>query len=132
MELHIKIAGILLVLLSILHLVFPARFKWKEELGSLSLINRQLMYVHTFFIGLVLLLMGLLCLSSAKELESTALGKQVCLGLSIFWLVRLYVQFFVYSPLLWKGKKFETGTHIAFSFLWIYFTFIFFMAFYQP
>ncbi|TPE44479.1 hypothetical protein [Pontibacter mangrovi] len=125
MEIHFKIIGILLILLALAHAVFPRYFNWDEELKSLSLINRQMMTVHTFFIALVVFLMGILCLTSAHELVSSGLGQKVCLGLGLFWAVRLYFQFFGYSPDLWKGKRFETTVHVLFAFLWSYLSFIF-------
>jgi hypothetical protein len=125
MELHLKIIGVLLILLSLVHSVFPKQFNWKQELSSLSIINRQLMYVHTFFIALLLFLIGLLCLTSANELVTTGLGKKISLGLAIFWIVRLYFQFFGYSSKIWKGKLFETIVHILFSLFWTYLSVIF-------
>jgi hypothetical protein len=126
MELQLKIIGILLIILAIIHIVFPKRFNWKEELSSLSLINRQMMYVHTFFIAITVLLMGLLCFTSSKELIETDLGKKICFGLALFWLIRLITQFLGYSSKLWKGKTFETVIHIIFSFLWVYLSCTFF------
>ena len=117
--------------MAIVHVVFPKRFNWTEELSSLSLINRQVMYVHTFFIALVVLLMGLLCLTSAKELIETDLGKKIVLGLGVFWMIRLFIQFFGYSSKLWKGKTFETTIHIVFSFLWTYLSVIFLMIYWN-
>lgn len=118
-----------MVLLAFLHFVFPRHFKWKDELLGLSLINKQLMYVHTFFIALVVLLMGVFCIYSTEDLVKTLLGKQLCFGLFIFWGVRLIFQFFVYSPSLWKGKRFETWVHVLFSLLWTYFTTVFFLGY---
>ena len=129
MELHLKIIGILLILLALIHFVFPKRFNWKQELSSLSLINRQLMYVHSFFIAFVIFLMGLLCFTSANDLLSTNFGKRILLGLAIFWTVRLLVQFFGYSSKLWKGRTFETTVHIVFSIFWIYLVVIFILAY---
>jgi hypothetical protein len=125
MELHLKFIGISLFLLAWLHAVFPARFEWKKDLQHISLINRQLMYVHTFFIALAVLLMGVLCFTSATELVQTPLGKRVCVGLGVFWGFRLYVQFFVYSPKLWRGKTFETAVHILFVLFWTYLPIVF-------
>lgn len=125
MEIHFKIIGVLLIALALVHIVFPKYFNWDKELKSLSLINRQMMTVHTFFIALIVFLMGLLCLTSSSELIETNLGKRISLGLGIFWVVRLCFQFFVYSPELWKGKKFETFMHIIFSLLWAYLSIIF-------
>ncbi|MDC0629994.1 hypothetical protein OAP26_06105 [Flavobacteriaceae bacterium] len=127
MILHFKIIGFLLMVLALVHLIFPKYFNWKEELKSLSLINKQMMTIHTFFIALVVFLMGLLCLTSATELIETRLGKTISLGLGIFWSFRLIIQFFGYSPKLWKGKRFDTIIHILFSGLWIYLSVIFWM-----
>lgn len=125
MEIHFKIIGILLMVLSLLHVVFPKYFNWKEELKSLSLINRQIMVVHTFFIALMVFLMGLLCLTSATELIETKLGKTISLGLGVFWIIRLFIQFFGYSSMVWKGKGFETIIHILSSFFWAYLSYVF-------
>jgi hypothetical protein len=131
MELHLRIAGGIMIFLAFLHFIFPKHFRWKDELNGLSLVNRQLMYVHTFFIALVVLLMGVFCIYSADDLVKTSLGKQLCFGLFIFWGVRLVFQFFVYSSELWKGKRFETSVHVLFSVLWSYFTLVFLLIYLQ-
>lgn len=123
--LHLKITGSILIFLSLIHVVFPRYFNWKEELKHLSLINQQLMKVHTFFIALVVFLIGVLCLYSTNELIETNLGKSVSIGLGIFWFMRLITQFIGYTSEVWKGKKFETVVHVCFSFLWLYFTLVF-------
>lgn len=125
MHIHLTIIGIILIVLALVHSIFPHYFNWKVELQSMSLINRQMMKVHTFFIALTVFLMGLLCLVSTNDLIETPLGKIISLGIAVFWTVRLFIQFFGYSPTLWKGKPFETSIHILFSCLWIYFTIIF-------
>ena len=118
-----------MILLALIHLIFPRYFKWRDDLSGITLINRQLMYVHTFFIGMVVFLMGMLCVYAASEMLQTKLGRILSFGLFLFWLTRLYFQFFVYSPELWKGKRFETIVHVLFSCLWIYFTAVFLLAF---
>ena len=131
MEVHLKIIGIMLIVLASIHVVFPRFFKWKQELNSLSIINRQLMVVHTFFIALMSLLNGWLCLSSAPDLIYTNLGKKISLGLGIFWSIRLFIQFFGYSPAIWRGKPFETTVHVLFSILWTYLSFIFLVIYFS-
>ena len=115
----------MLVVLALVHVIFPRYFDWKIQLGGLSLINRQMMYVHTFFIALVVLLMGLLCISAADELVNTSLGQKVATGLFVFWFARLIIQFFGYSSELWKGKSFETSVHVVFTILWLYLSGVF-------
>jgi hypothetical protein len=129
MEIHFKIIGGILVLLALAHGIFPRYFNWKQELSALSLVNRQIMYVHSFFIALMVLLIGLLCLTSSGELLSTALGKRISLGIGLFWGVRLAMQLVGYSSKIWKGKAFETAMHILFSFFWAYLTTIFIGAY---
>jgi len=131
MQIHLIIIGIILIFLAFIHLIFPKYFKWEKEFHPLSLINRQIMKVHTLFIALTVFLMGLLCLTSTNELTETSLGKKIILGLAIFWSTRLIVQFFGYSSKLWKGKVFETAVHIIFSLLWIYMSFSFWLIYFN-
>lgn len=128
MEIQIKIIGILLMVLALVHGFFPKYFNWKKDLKPLRLINRQIMIVHTFFIALTVFLIGLLCLTSATDLVQTKLGKIILFGFGVFWATRLFFQLFVYSPKLWKGKKFETLVHILFLCFWAYLSTVFFWA----
>jgi hypothetical protein len=125
MQIHLKIIGVLLTALALAHIFFPKYFNWDTELKSLSLINRQMMNVHTFFVALTVLLMGILCLTSFTELIATNFGKKISLGFGIFWMFRLFIQFFGYSKELWKGKFFETAIHISFSIFWMYLSTVF-------
>ena len=129
MEIHFKIIGTLLIALAFLHIFFPKYFDWDKELISLSLINQQMMYIHMFFIAFVLFLMGLLCLTSSRELIETDLGRKITLGFGVFWTIRLFIQFWGYSSKLWQGKTFETIMHILFSLLWAYLSVIFFATY---
>lgn len=131
MQIHLHIIGVLLITLAFVHIFFPKYFNWKIELQPLELINRQMMTTHTFFIALTVFLMGLLCVTSATELIKTTLGNKLMLGLAVFWTIRLFFQFFVYSQQLWKGKKFETTMHIIFSGLWVYLSVIFFTIYFN-
>jgi hypothetical protein len=131
MEIHFKIVGVLLIMLSLMHVVFPRYFNWSKELIPLSLINRQMMYIHTFFIALLLLLMGVLCITSTNELVSSPLGTKITLGFSVFWFIRLLIQFFGYSSTLWKGKILETFIHVVFSVLWMYMCILFFAPYWN-
>lgn len=117
-----------MILLAATHLVFPHYFNWDKELKALSLINKQMMIFHTFFIALAVLLIGVLCLTSGIELVETKLGKVICIGLGIFWGSRLVIQFVGYSPTLWRGKMFETSIHVLFSALWLYFSVVFLLV----
>jgi len=131
MILHFRIIGALLLVLAMSHVVFPRYFRWNEELKPLSLINRQIMTIHTFFIALTVFLLGLLCLSAAGELVETALGRKISLGMGVFWGTRLVIQFVGYSSELWKGRTFETVVHILFSLLFTYMSVVFLWAYFH-
>ena len=129
MELNIKIAGIFMILLSLMHIGFPRYFKWEIELKKVSLINKQLMEVHTFFVAFTVFLMGILCMISSNDLINSMLGRRISMGLGVFWGLRLFIQLFGFSSSLWKGKTFETSMHFLFTIIWIYFTISFLILF---
>lgn len=131
MELQIKIIGYLLMILALIHIIFPKYFDWKENLKSLSLINRQMMKTHTIFIALTVFMIGALSAFKSYDLIYTDLGRTICLGLSVFWGIRLVFQLFVYSSALWKGKTFETIVHILFTSFWLYMSVVFGVCYLQ-
>lgn len=128
MEIHFYIIGSFLILLAFVHIIFPKYFNWKEELEKLSLMNHQMLKVHAFFIALTIFLMGVLLLFSTHDLLTTQLGRIIILGFAIFWTIRFFVQLFVYSSKLWRGKIFETTVHVFFTFLWIYISSVFWIV----
>lgn len=130
LEWLLRAAGVSLIGLSLLHFAFPRRFRWREELAAISLLNREIFYVHTFFVCLTVAGMGLLCaLAPGALTERTTLGVWVSAGGALFWAARLYIQFFVYSASHWRGRHFERNVHVAFSLLWTFYTGVFALCF---
>ena len=125
MKLQLELIGSAMILLALVHLAFPRYFAWKESLAGQTLLHRQVVKVHTFFIALTVFLMGLLCLTSARLLVDTVLGRRIALGLAFFWGCRLLIQLFGYSTKLWRGKPFETAVHVAATLAWVWFTAVF-------
>lgn len=128
MWIHLKIIGWLLMLLSLLHVFVPGYLNWKKDLAPLSLMNRQMMQTHMIFIAITVFAIGLLCVSSTEDLLTTPLGQKLCLGLAVFWALRLFFQFFVYSSELWRGKRFETFIHVLAVGFWGYMVVVFGMV----
>jgi hypothetical protein len=121
MTLHLKICGILMIGLAALHPLFALRFRWREELADVSLFTRQVFWVHSLFIVLVLLLFGLLSLAFSEALlERTMLARAVLAGFVTFWSLRWVAQHFIYSPALWRGHRLNTIMHVMFTALWTY------------
>lgn len=126
LEAALRIAGASLIGLAIVHVFFPKRFGWQEDFAKVSLLNRQIFYVHCVFICITLTLMGLLCLVwPGALLQPSPLGLLVAGGLAIFWFCRLLAQWFVYDAEIWRGKRFETLMHAFFSGVWTFYTAVF-------
>jgi hypothetical protein len=126
LEIHLRIAGALLLLLAAAHVFFPKELGWKEDLAKLTLLNRQIFLVHAGFIMLILVLFGVLALGFAKELVAPSrLAAAVLGGLTLFWGLRLITQQFIYDRSLWRGNRRNTALHILASLLWLYLTAVF-------
>ncbi len=122
----LRIAGAGLILLVIVHHPIGRHLKWREDAERLSPVNASIFRVHTFFICLVLVMMGLPCLFDPRVfLEPTRAGKWLAWSFSAFWAIRLYVQWFVYQADLWRGKRVETFVHLCFTLVWTALTALF-------
>ena len=120
---HLQISGVLLALLVVVNLFVPWRLRWRDEMAGLSLINRQIFEVHHIFIVLVVALCSALLLTSGKALlEPTPLSRAVLGGLTLFWGLRMFMQWFYYSAANWRGHRINTTLHYVFSAVWIYLT----------
>lgn len=119
--LHLKVVGALLMTLGLAHSMFSSYFKWQKELAQLSLLTRQILLVHCFFIALLLVMIGVCSLFyPGALLGSGRLSRVVLTGFVVFWLCRLACQFFVYDPAIWRARPLYTVMHVVFSLFWIY------------
>jgi hypothetical protein len=126
LELHLRIAGALLLLLAAIHPWMPKELRWKEDLAKLTPVNRQVFLVHAGFLVLLLVLTGSLLLFYAGELAAPGrLSRALLGGLALFWGLRLITQLFVYDRSLWRGNPRYTAVHVAFTLLWFYLTAVF-------
>ena len=120
---HLRAVGVLMALLAFANLFVPGRFNWREELSRVSLLNRQIFQAHTIFIVMLIAMMSALFLTCAEALlEPTRLSRAVLAGLTIFWGLRMLMQWFFYSPRVWRGNRFHTVMHGVFSIGWVYVT----------
>ena len=123
---HLQAGGVVMAVLVVVNLFVPSRFHWREEMSRLSLVNRQIFQVHSMFLVLTLGLFSALLLTCAPALvEPTPLSRAILVGLTIFWGLRMVMQWCFYSSKLWRGHRFNTVVHVAFSAIWIYLTTVF-------
>ena len=124
--LHLRIVGVVMAWLVVVNLYVPWRFRWREEMARLSLLNRQVFQAHAVFLVLTLALFSALLLTSSDALlEPTPLSRAILIGLTIFWTVRMVMQWGFYSPEIWRGHRFNTAMHYVFSALWVYISTVF-------
>jgi hypothetical protein len=127
--LHLRLTGVVMASLVVVNLVVPGRFHWREEMSRLSLVNRQIFQAHSVFLVLTLALLSALLLTcGAALLEPTRLSRAVLFGLTVFWGLRMLMQWCFYSPLIWRGHRFNTLMHYTFSAVWVYVTTVFALA----
>ena len=121
---HIQLAGALTLGIAFAHAFFPRGFGWREDVGKLQPLNRQIFFVHFGFIVLVLTLLGALSVGWSAELAAaTGLGRPVLAGIALFWGARLAVQHAGYSPALWRGDRGRTAIHVGLTAVWGYLAF---------
>ena len=124
--LHLRIVGVVMAALAGVNLFVPGRFHWRDEMARLSLLNRQIFQAHAVFLILTLALFSVLLLTCADALlEPTRLSRAVLAGLTIFWGLRMVMQWGFYSPAIWRGHRFNTVMHGVFSVTWVYVTAVF-------
>jgi len=130
MKTCLQIAGLLQLTLSLAHFGFARHFGWREELQQVSLLTRQIFWVHAAFLMLVLVGFGGVSLLCADELLARQpLSRVVLGGLAVFWAVRWYCQFFVYRAELWRGNRFNTTAQVLFALAWTFLTAVYATAF---
>ena len=100
----------------------PRVLDWRSELQRLSALSRHLVWTHGAFIVLVIIGFGTISVLHARELSGgDALARTACGFIAVFWLARLFIQFFVFdaTPYL-KGPVLKIGYHaltVVFAYL---------------
>lgn len=71
----------------------PIRLNWREELGSLKRLHRQMYWTYGGYVVMAIIAFGTLCVTCSAELASGSRLARVLAGyMAIFWGVRLALQ----------------------------------------
>lgn len=95
------------------HLFFWKLFRWKEDLRSLSFINRNVMQILNLRLMWIFLVFAYVSFFHADELLKTALGKAFLISMALFWLMRAIEQF-VFFGIFGAGKTASAAFFIVF------------------
>jgi len=85
--------GVFHLALAVFHLFFWRIFRWKEDLASLTHINRAAMQILNICLALLFFVMMYISFFHAAELLVTSLGSTILASIALFWVLRLILQF---------------------------------------
>jgi hypothetical protein len=121
---HLTFVGVILLVLGALHLALPRTLQWSVELANASPLNREVSYVHCYFIGLVCLLWGLLPLTAGPSLlMPNPVVRLVLIGAVAFWACRFVAQIVVFNRHARDSKRWFAAS-LAGTALWLYLTLV--------
>jgi hypothetical protein len=122
----IQFAGALHLLVACANFVLPGILHYRQNLAKVSPIIRQIFRVHAFYIVLILLGFGTLCLCFSHDLAGgSSLGRFLSAFLALFWSIRVVLQLAFYDR---ATKQEHPLGNIFFSAIFIYFAAVFLAA----
>jgi hypothetical protein len=86
------IGGIYNLLFVIFHLLFWRIFNWKNDLASLTSLNRAIMQVLNLCLTFTFFVFGMLSLLYPDQMVGAGLGRALTGMIAIFWLLRAVEQ----------------------------------------
>lgn len=89
----IHLAGLHSLGFAVFHMAFWRIFGWRKTLRTATVADRAIIQILNLRLIYVALGVAALCFLFAEELHSTALGRAVLLGMSLFWVGRTIEQF---------------------------------------
>jgi hypothetical protein len=101
--------------IAVLNLALVRVMGWKEDLARVSLLVREVFYIHSLFISLTLLIFAALTFRFAGEMAGSGLPVYRWLACSIgfFWTIRAVLQVTYYSSVHWRGIASRTIAHVV-------------------
>lgn len=89
----IRIAGVLSILFTLLHIAFYWIFNWTQDLNSLNLSNKAVLLTLNVVVILLLLYSSIISFVYTRQLIETIVGKSLLLFLSSFYIARIVCEF---------------------------------------
>ena len=114
----IQMAGVTQLVIALANFFAPAKLGYRENLGKVSPIIRQIFLVHAAYIVFVLVALGLISLLYPQDLcRPAGLGKFLCGFMAFFWSLRVGLQFFYYDLAIKRQNPWGT---FCFGFAFLY------------
>ncbi|MGI8436140.1 MAG: hypothetical protein ACR2NX_04455 [Chthoniobacterales bacterium] len=113
LELGLRVAAIAQFGIAALNLSLVPLLGWKEDLGRLPLLVREVFQVHLIFITVTVAIFAVLtwrfagAMASGSDLVATWLA----IAIGLFWGIRSVMQWTHYSASHWRGQASRTLAH---------------------
>lgn len=78
-------------------LVMTRVLQWKTELKKLNPLSEHIIWTHGMYVWLTILAFGLVSVFQVEALATSRLGSFICAFISIFWGIRVAIQFFYFD-----------------------------------
>lgn len=99
----IKTGGVFNAVFAVLHLSWPWLYDWREDLRTLTFVNRSAIRVLNLSVVVVLAIFAYISLAHTADLLSSALGFAMLASMALFWLVRTIHQIVVFGLRRWRS-----------------------------
>ena len=91
-ETILSIGGAYNLVLAVFHLAFWKLFQWKQDLATLTRLNRAVVQILNLSLTFVFLLFAYISLFHANELLHSKLGQSLLALIAMFWFLRAIEQ----------------------------------------
>lgn len=126
---QLRLAGGALVLLGLAHAVLPRVLAWRPEFARLRPLTRRVLYTHTFFIGVMCVLLGLAPLVLTADLMAPGrMSTAVLAAECAVWVLRWCAQFVAFPRRVWRGSRLYAAGYVLFALLWTWIAAVFLTA----
>ena len=99
MKLLLQLAAAMQLLMLIASALTPRVLDWRKNLAVLHPFLRKLFWVYGVFIVMVIIAFAILTFRHAEQMAAhEPVARSLCLFITIFWGVRLFVQFAIFEP----------------------------------
>ena len=130
-DVQLRLVGAVLIGLGLAHVALPRALAWRPQFAPLQPLTRQVLYTHTFFIGVMCVLLGLAPLLLTPDLLAPGRVQKAVLGAEcVFWGLRWAAQFVAFPPVTWRGSRLYQVGYAGFTLLWTWIVAVFVAAFF--
>ena len=112
-------------------LMVPGALQWKTHLSGLKPLLRQLFWTYAVYILIINFSFGLISVLGAGELlNQSFLAKSITLFIGLYWVARVFIQFFYFDKSGAPKGAIYTAGEIALVTLFVSFSIIYMAAFF--